>query len=203
MEYLPILYEAVTNKQVMEIEYKPFDEESVILLFHPHYLKEYNGRWHLFGHADGREPEFGYNIALDRIQAKPRERSKVEYIPAPEHFYDEFFQDIVGVSHLKDAKKEHIIIRAHEHYIFKLIDTKPLHHSYKVVKSFDRYEDGEYAEFSVDVEMNNEFIGRVLQMGAGLEVMSPSSVREIFIERVKNIASHYIESNSTPTNGSK
>ena len=176
----------------MEIEYKPFDEGQLILMFHPHYLKEYNGRWHLFGHAEDREPNYGYNIALDRIQARPRERSKVEYISAPEHFYDEFFNDIVGVSHMKDCKKEHIIIRAHEHYIIKLIDTKPLHLSYKVVKPFGEYEDGKYAEFSVDVELNNEFIGRVLQMGAGLEVMSPLEVREIFTERVKNLASLYL-----------
>ncbi len=192
IEYLPILYEAITNRQVMEIEYKPFDKGQVTLLFHPHYLIEYNGRWHLFGHADCREPEFGYNIALDRIQAKPRERSKIKYISAPKYFYDEFFKDIVGVSHSKESQKEHIIIRAHEHYIFKLIDTKPLHHSYKVVRTFGEYEDGKYAEFSVDIEINNEFIGRVLQMGAGLEVMSPPEVREIFAERVKNMANHYL-----------
>lgn len=193
IEYLPLLYEAITNKTVMEIEYKPFDEEQVTLMFHPHYLKEYNGRWHLFGHAEGREPENGYNIALDRIQAKPRERSKVGYVSAPEHFYDEFFKDIVGVSHMKDSKKEHIIIRAHEHYIFKLMDTKPIHPTYEVVKPFGEYEDGKYAEFSVDVEMNNEFIGRVLQMGAGLEVMSPPEVRKEFTERVSNLASHYLK----------
>ena len=193
IEYLPLLYEAITNKTVMEIEYKPFDEEQVTLMFHPHYLKEYNGRWHLFGHADRREPENGYNIALDRIQAKPRERSKVGYVPAPEHFYDEFFKDIVGVSHMKDANKEHIIIRAHEHYIFKLIDTKPLHQSYEVLKPYGVYKDGIYAEFSVDVELNNEFIGRVLQMGAGLEVMSPDNVRDIFAKRVKDLAMHYLE----------
>ena len=192
IEYLPLLYEAITNRTVMEIEYKPFDEEQVTLMFHSHYLKEYNGRWHLFGHAEGREPENGYNIALDRIQAKPRERSKVEYVSAPDHFYDEFFKDIVGVSHMKDSKKEHIIIRAHEHYIFKLMDTKPIHPTYEVVKPFGEYEDGKYAEFSVDVEMNNEFIGRVLQMGAGLEVMSPPEVRKEFTERVSNLASHYL-----------
>ena len=193
IEYLPLLYEAITNRTVMEIEYKPFYEEQVTLMFHPHYLKEYNGRWHLFGHAEGREPENGYNIALDRIQAKPRERSKVEYVSAPDHFYDEFFKDIVGVSHMKDSKKEHIIIRAHEHYIFKLMDTKPIHPTYEVVKPFGEYEDGKYAEFSVDVEMNNEFIGRVLQMGAGLEVMSPPEVRKEFTERVSNLASHYLK----------
>ena len=45
------------------------------------------------------------------------------------------------------------------------MDTKPLHQSHTVVRPFAQYEDGEYAEFSVDVEPNNEFYGRILQMG--------------------------------------
>lgn len=191
IEYLPSLYEAITNKTVLEIDYKPFDEEEVTLMFHPHYLKEYNGRWHLFGHAKGREPKYGYNIALDRIQSKPRERSIVEYVPAPKHFYDEFFKDIVGVSHKMDAQKEHIVIRARSLYIYKLMDTKPLHKSYTVVRPFAQYEDGEYAEFSFDVEPNNEFYGRILQMGAGLEVVSPKSVRNEIAQRVQNLADLY------------
>ena len=191
IEYLPSLYEAITNKVVLEIDYKPYDEEEVTLMFHPHYLKEYNGRWHLFGHAEGKEPEYGYNIALDRIQSKPRERSMVEYVPAPKHFYDEFFKDIVGVSHLKDTKKEHIVIRARSLYIFKLMDTKPIHKSYTVVKPYAQYKDGEYAEFSVDVEPNNEFFGRILQMGAGLEIVSPESVRDEIAQRVHEMDDLY------------
>ena len=54
IEFLPSLYEAITSKTVLEIDYKPFDEEEVTLMFHPHSLKEYNGRWHLFGHAEGK-----------------------------------------------------------------------------------------------------------------------------------------------------
>lgn len=194
IEYLPSLYEAITNKTVLEIDYKPFDEEEITLMFHPHYLKEYNGRWHLFGHAEGRDPEYGYNIALDRIQSKPRERSKVKYEPAPKHFYDEFFKDIVGVSHKEDAQKEHIIVRAHIHKIFKLMDTKPLHQSYNVVKPYAQYEDGEYAEFSVDVEPNDEFYGRILQMGAGLEVISPESVREKIKQTIADLYNKYNQS---------
>ena len=191
IEFLPSLYEAITNKTVLEIDYKPFQEEEVTLIFHPHYLKEYNGRWHLFGYAEGREPEYGYNIALDRIQSKPRERSLVEYVAAPKHFYDEFFKDIIGVSHKIDAQKEHIVIRARSLYIYKLMDTKPLHQSHTVVRPFAQYEDGEYAEFSVDVEPNNEFYGRILQMGAGLEVVSPESVRNEIAQRVHNLADLY------------
>lgn len=191
IEYLPYLYEAITSKTVLEIDYKPFDEEEVTLMFHPHYLKEYNGRWHLFGHAEGREPEYGYNIALDRIQSKPRERANVEYVSAPKFFYDELFKDIVGVSHKMDAQKEHVVIRARSFYICMLMDTKPLHQSYAVVKPYAQYDDGEYAEFSVDVEPNNEFYGRVLQMGAGLEIISPVSIRNEIAQRAHNLADLY------------
>lgn len=191
IEYLPYLYEAITNKTVLEIDYKPFGKKMFTLMFHPHYLKEYNGRWHLLGYAEGIEPKYGYNIALDRIQSKPRERAKVEYVPAPKHFYDDFFKDIVGVTHMKDAHKEHIVLRAHSLYMYKLMDTKPLHHSHTVVKPYAKYDDGEYAEFSVDVEPNNEFYGRILQMGEGLEVISPQVVRDIFIEKIHRIHSMY------------
>ena len=140
---------------------------------------------------EGKKPEYGYNIALDRIQSKPRERSMIEYVAAPKHFYDEFFKDIVGVSHKMDAQKEHIVIRARSLYVFKLMDTKPIHQSHTVVKPFAQYLDGEYVEFSVDVEPNNEFYGRILQMGVGLEVVSPKSVRNEIAQRVHNLADLY------------
>ena len=71
------------------------------------------------------------------------------------------------------------------------MDTKPLHQSYAVIKPFDMYNDGEYAEFSVDVEPNNEFYGRILQMGAGLEIVSPENVREKMAQRVRALSDLY------------
>ena len=71
------------------------------------------------------------------------------------------------------------------------MDTKPLHQSYTVVKPYAQYVDGEYAEFSVDVEPNNEFYGRILQMGAGLEVISPESVSDEMAQRVRELATLY------------
>lgn len=88
---------------------------------------------------------FPHKIAIYRIQSKSIARDKVEYVPAPKHFYDKFFNDIVGVSHKIDAKKEHVIIRARSLYIYKLMDTKPLHQRYAVIKPFVMYDDGEYA----------------------------------------------------------
>lgn len=193
IEYLPILYEAITNKVVVELEYKPFQEETRTLIFHPHYLKEYNGRWHLLGHAEGYEPELGYNIALDRIQSRPREKEKIEYIGAPKHFYDEFFKDIVGVSHMADKEIENTIVRAHTLYVYKLTETKPIHGSQQIVTPFGEHENGAYGDFSLQVKVNNEFIGRILQMGAGLEIVSPDNVRQMFKERVAELAKLYTE----------
>lgn len=90
IEILPFLYEAIVRKQVLSIVYKPYNEEKRTLIFHPHFLKEYNGRWNLFGHAEGHSPENGYNIPLDRIQAKPCVRPGIEYIAAPPLFYEHF-----------------------------------------------------------------------------------------------------------------
>ena len=191
IEYLPMLYEAIVNKQVLEIDYKPFGGEQETLTFHPHFLKEYNGRWNLFGHAEGRYPENGYNVPLDRIQSKPREKAKIEYISALPMFYEQFFKDIVGVSHTNDTTKYDIVIRAHTYYIFKLTETKPIHHSQETITPWGEHEDGTYGEFSIHVEVNNEFIGRILQMGAGLEIMSPDEVREEFKQRVKDLAKLY------------
>ena len=71
------------------------------------------------------------------------------------------------------------------------MDTKPIHQSYIVVKRYAQYVDGEYAEFSVDVEPNNEFFGRILQMGAGLEIVSPESVRDEMAKRVQDLTYLY------------
>lgn len=191
IEYLPILYEAIVNKQVLEIDYKPFGGEQETLTFHPHYLKEYNGRWHLFGHSEDHSPENGYNIPLDRIQTKPREKSKVEYISAPQMFYEQFFRDIIGVSHAKDTAKYNIVLRAHTYYMYKLTETKPIHQSQSISTPWGNHEDGNYGEFSLEVEVNNEFFGRILQMGAGLEVVAPEEVRNEFKKRVIEMAKLY------------
>lgn len=191
IDLLPSLYMKIINKQVLSIDYKPYTEEVRTLTFHPHYLKEYNGRWHLFGHAEDQTPEFGYNIALDRIVGKPKIKYNHDYVVAPKGFYKEFFNNIVGVSHLKDAKVEDIHIRAHNMYMYKLTETKKLHHTQEMVVPFGEHDDGKYGEFSVRVEVNNEFIGRIIQMGAGLEIVSPKEVRELFRQRVEELAKLY------------
>lgn len=188
---LPCLYEHIKNRQVIELDYKPYNEDAMHLVFHPQCLREYNGRWHLLGHAEGRTPEWSFNLALDRITGKIRKSRGIEYMSAPNGFYDNYFADIVGVTHTEGGKPQQIRIRAHDLYLFKLTETKLLHHSQHTVKPFGTYEDGTYGEFEVRVEVNNEFIGTVLRMGAGLEVVSPADVRQTFAQRAEELQQRY------------
>lgn len=189
---LPILYEAIRDKRVLSIQYKPYEEECVSLVFHPHLLKEHNGRWFLFGHADGKVPEYGYNLALDRIQESPELLPlSTRYIAASKGFYSGYFENIVGVSHKKNQQPETIILRATNLSMFRLTETKKIHHSQKTAKPFGKYEDGEYGEFSLFVEPNNEFIGRILHMSDGLVVISPKSVRDMFRQRISKMVDLY------------
>lgn len=189
---LPLLYEAIRSKQVLNISYKPYDEELITLKFHPHLLKEHNGRWFLFGHATGKDPDFGYNLALDRIVGEPTESREIdEYISAPNGFYDDFFKNIVGVSHSKDETPTTIVVRATNHKVYKLVETKRIHHSQIVKKKYALYNDGEYGEFELFIEVNNEFIGRILQMGDGLVIVSPAEIKNKFKQCIENLSKLY------------
>lgn len=191
IELLPLLYDAIRNKDVLSIGYQPAGKDIKVIEFHPHILKEYNGRWFLFGWAKNELPEMAHNLALDRIK-EINSIKGVEYVVAPKNFYLDYFKDIIGVTHNRDKKPaEDIIIRARNFRMFNLIETKKLHPSQITTKTYGDYDGARYGEFQIHVEVNNEFIGRILQMGAGLEVISPSTVRDIFRQRSANIADLY------------
>lgn len=191
IEHLPKLYNQIKDGKVLDILYKPYEEEQMTLIFHPQYLKEYNGRWHLFGHAEGREPEWTFDIALDRIKDVAPYRGTLEYRRAPKNFYKEYFHNRVGVSHKADSVPMDIRLRAHTANMYKLTETKPVHESQRVMVPYGEHEDGTYGDFMLTVEVNNELIGRIMQMGAGLEVVSPEEVRREFAERVRKMHSLY------------
>lgn len=192
-ELIPQLYRDIKNQTVLSVMYKSGydDDKREQLVFHPHYLREFNGRWFLFGYAEGKEKENGYNLAVDRIECKPVRLLDKKWRGAPEGFYEDYFRDIVGVSHWENSKPCHVVLRAHSKYMFGLVKTCPLHHSQKIVTDFGEHDGKEYGEFELYVELNNELIGRILQKGEKLEVISPLDVREKVKKEVRDIMSRY------------
>ena len=176
----------------MQFSYQPFGQEPFTLTFHPQFIKEYNGRWFVFGEAN-REPYQAYNVPLDRIVGEVCEVNGMEYISAPKGFYQDYFNNIVGVTHEKGAKVEEVIIRTKTEYQHGLLLTKPLHHSQKEVMPFGEHEDGNYGEVRLTIEPNRELRGRILLYGENLEVISPLSLREQIKEILRRQMQHYSE----------
>lgn len=184
IDLLPEFYKAIANKQVLQFDYQPFGQEPFTLVFHPQFIKEYNGRWFVFGEAN-REPYQAYNVPLDRIVGEVSEVNDVEYIPAPKGFYQDFFNNIIGVTHEKDAKVEQVLIRTKSEYQHGLLLTKPLHHSQKETLPFSEHDGQWYGEVTLTIEPNRELRGKILMYGEGLEVMEPSLLREQLMTTIR------------------
>lgn len=196
IELLPMLYEAIREKKVLRVAYKPYDKPEMRLTMHPHILKEHNGRWFLFGHAEDIEPapdftvpEFGYVMAIDRIVSEP-EATSADYTPAPKGFYANMFRDIIGVTLHEGMKAEDVTVRAYGK-TFRYVETKKIHPSQVIVKDFGEYGDGEYGEFRLRVKPNNEFMSSILQWSDGLEVIGPEKVRDAFKRKIEKMSGRY------------
>ena len=190
IDLLPVFYKAIANKQVLRFDYQRFGQESFSLIFHPQFLKEYNGRWFVFGEAD-REPYQAYNVPLDRIVGNVCEVNDVEYISAPKGFYQDYFNNIIGVTHETGAKTEEVIIRTKTEYQHGLLLTKPLHHSQNETQPFGEHDGQWYGEVRLMIEPNRELCGKILAYGQYLEVTSPQSLREQIKEIIKKQFDQY------------
>lgn len=198
---LPVFYKAITDHHVLRFFYQRFGQEPFELTFHPQFLKEYNGRWFVFGDAERllvdehdeeeRETFKVYNVPLDRIVGDVSMIDNVEYLPAEKGIYQRFFNDIIGVTHEKGAKVEQVVIRTKTEYQHGLLQTKPLHHSQKETLPFGRYEDGEYGEVTLTIEPNRELRGKILAYGQYLEVIHPQSLREQLKDIIKQQMMQY------------
>lgn len=184
IDLLPVFYKAISDCQVLKFSYQRFGQDPFELTFHPQFLKEYNGRWFVFGDAD-REPFKAYNVPLDRIIGEVTTIDDVKYIPAPKGFYRDFFKNIIGVTHEKGAQLEQVIIRTNTEYQHGLVLTKPLHHSQTETLPFGEHSDGTYGEVTLTIEPNRELIGKILQYGQYLEVVQPHSLREQIKDIIK------------------
>ena len=177
IDLLPVFNKAITDRQVLRFSYQRFGQESFELIFHPQFLKEYNGRWFVFGEAN-KEPFKAYNVPLDRIVGVVNPVDDVEYIPAEKGFYQQYFKNIIGVTHEKNAKVEQVVIRTKTEYQHGLLLTKPLHHSQEEILPFGEHDSQWYGEVRLTVEPNRELRGKILAYGQYLEVISPQSLRE-------------------------
>lgn len=189
------LFTAISNKQVVDIDYVKFgpDNSPHSCRLHPYLLKEYNRRWFLIAAAFSDSKLLTF--ALDRIK-KVTPQPALGYIPYAGDIHERF-EDIIGVTLFENEPMSHIVFWADD--IEKdYIITKPLHGSQKHYKDAkDKEFRAAYpslvggAFFSIDCIRNYELIRELCAYGDGLIVLTPQKIREEVASRVKAMNERY------------
>lgn len=171
------LFSAIASQQALEIKYKPFGKAHINYLFHPYLLKQYNNRWFLFGCVEGYSSIT--NLPLDRIEEISP--ATIAYRPNTEIDFQEYFDDMVGVSRRGNEISTVLIKVANNLYPY--IETKPLHGTQRVVSRED-----DCTVIQIEVIINRELKQLLLSYGSDITVMSPESLRaEIQADLMKNL----------------
>ena len=180
IENLSVLYNYIVNKQVLKISYQHFTQGEMVHIMHPYYLKQYNNRWFLFGITE-QNKEVLTNLALDRIANI--ELADTPYIPNTSFDFEEYFDDVVGVSVPRSGEPEKVVLKISEKQ-YPYIKTKPLHPSQAELDKDNRI-------IQLDVFLNWELESLILSYGDDIEVIEPISLRERIQKRIKNLLEIY------------
>lgn len=183
-ELIGELFDAVLNNVVLDVSYQDFkSQEPYPVLFHPYYLKQYNGRWFIFGYDELIDQI--RNLALDRIQEfvkTTKAYRKTDIIWENEE--EGYFDDIIGVSKPYEGEIQTIEL------LFDLdrapyVETKPIHPS----QSSSREEKGLLVKLKVIP--NFELEQQILSFGESVKVISPSFLAERIQLRLTSALARY------------
>lgn len=175
LKFLGSLYHYIINNQSIEIQYKPFIETSQTYIISPYYLKQYNNRWFLLG--KNHIENYLQVIALDRIQNL--EISNEKYIENEIDFED-YFEEIIGVTNFQDKKIEEIKIQLSENIIPYII-SKPLHPSQRIEGNI----------LTINVKLNYELESLILSFGEKIKVLAPTDLKNRIYERLQESVNQY------------
>lgn len=183
IEFLSDLIDAIINHQPLKMTYCPYKGDEQTMVIHPHYMKQYNTRWFLFGLED--HEEYGMcpvNKALDRIVKFST--ANVPFVVNNQIDYETYFDDIVGVTHdLKHPDLEHVVLKFAKER-FPYVVSKPIHHSQQVLNADD-------GTISIDVRINRELEQNIFSFGQQVEVLTPEWFRNQIREKYKEIIKIY------------
>lgn len=166
--HLQELLKAMKENLKVKILYKSFKtNEKSELLMEPYSVKLFDNRWYVLGRtSEGDLQIFG----LDRVVAL--EISEDTY-KLPKNFdASEYFSNYYGIVVDENIKPHRIILQANKQSK-EYIKSLPLHHSQKLIE-----ESEDYADFELYLAPTYDFVMKLLQHGAMVEVLKPESLRQ-------------------------
>lgn len=182
LEHAEPILDAIIHKYPLKMWYKPFNKDEFTCNIHPYHLRQYNRRWYVFAYSEDKNDILNY--PLDRI-IKLEHLSKL-YIDT-EIDFDDYFDDIVGVSNYKETSVEKVVLKVSNKSI-DYIRTKPIHWSQTELKEFAT---DDHTFIQLKVKVNTELKMLLFSYSDAIEIIEPIWLRESFAERIKNLGDMY------------
>lgn len=168
LNWISPLYNAIINKTPLAISYQPFNMPVINWNIHPYYLKQYNGRWWVFGKNNDYPEGRPTSIAVDRIISIQEADKSISYIENDGPDFNIYFKNVVGTT-VPESEPLDIDVRLTPSR-FPFVRSKPLHLSQKIV-------DEKQGVVRIHVIPNPELYSTLASFGKDLEVLSPKHVR--------------------------
>lgn len=182
LDYLDVIYNAIVNKQVLNIKYRSFKARSAnTFIFYPYLLKEYRNRWFVFGRRKGSL----INLALDRIH-NINIAEKERFIENDLFDTQSFFSDVVGVTKNIGMKAETVRFWVDQQNA-PYVQTKPFHKSQKLIET---QEDGSMI-FELNVVINQELQREFFGYADTIKVLSPQSLVDFMAWKLRLARERY------------
>jgi predicted DNA-binding transcriptional regulator YafY len=182
LNFFSDLFNAIFYKKSIEIIYKSFRQENpIVMTLSPYFLKQYNSRWFLFG--QNHELNCISNLAIDRIVSFS-ENYKT-YIENTEIDFDEYFEDIIGVTMNENVPVSKIIIEINAER-WPYIESKPIHGSQKI-----KEKKRDSVTIELKVQINKELVTHLFSFGADIKIIEPKVLSDLIQDRAKQLLINY------------
>lgn len=180
IENLADIIDSTVNHQTLEIVYLTFRGKEIPMVIHPYYVKQYNGRWFLYGLND----ELGKisNLALDGI-LKFR-KSDIPFKKNEQYDFSTYFDDVAGVTIPNDEVKKETIGLRFSRSRFPYVASKPIHRSQIIV-------DENKCEIEIQVRPTRELDQQLFSFIPDVEVLYPEWYRQQIQEKIADNLKKY------------
>lgn len=198
LRIMVVIEDALMYQRAVRLIYSPSFRDSREHIFHPHYMRTYNGRQYVYGiyekEEENKDRPF-VALPLERIISASLTR-EVDYRRGDAAYYEQQMRDIMGASpNFKDPRVITVVLRTHTPTIHKLLLTKPYHHSIREVRPFTDERPGiapaQPGELTIHVQHTLELDNWILHYGASIEVVSPEELRTHIAHIIDGMRRHY------------
>ncbi len=190
---MAIVEDAMNYSRALHLTYAPSYHDNEDHIFHPQYLRIYNGRQYVYGVYENIDENKGLPfvaLPVDRILTASKTK-EVPYRRGNPEDYEHQMRDVMGASpNFRHPEVVDVVLRTHDHKIHKLLMTKPIHHSVREIKPFIPEQ---FGELTIHVQISKELENWVLHYGTGVEVISPVEFRNHIAHVLHTINSYYDE----------